>query len=282
MKIIDLTIPFGIATPPWPTYEPLQLKYFKRLAPNGANGQLLTHSNHLGTHLDGEIHFYTPGKDIASLDFDFLAHEAAIVDLSDACGELLGASTNPGALPTVYVLTRQPELGVLRSLLGADVLEGPLVTFSPLYGALVVYDDRAGKGRRYGLNPETVGDFVRGVFRQWLRRCVEDPPPWLAEGFAEYFGRCELKRGRLRCGLVPEDVTRLPVGPFLLQEIQPVKAPAPGHGGEKSVRMFFCLRFGHRGSAAEGIDMFRVDIARSGLEKIQNLRDFVYVELMAS
>jgi arylformamidase len=86
MKFIDLTMPLGIATPPWPTYEPLQVKYFKRLAPNGANGQLLTHSNHLGTHLDGEIHFYTPGKDIASLDMDFLVHEAAVVDLSDACG----------------------------------------------------------------------------------------------------------------------------------------------------------------------------------------------------
>ena len=54
MKFIDLTIPLGIATPPWPTYEPLQVKYFKRLAPNGANGQLLTHSNHLGTHLDNK------------------------------------------------------------------------------------------------------------------------------------------------------------------------------------------------------------------------------------
>ena len=83
MKIIDLTIPLGVATPPWPTYEPLQLKYFKRLAPNGANGQLVTHSNHVGTHLDGEIHFYTPGKDIASLDFDFLVHEGVVVDLSD-------------------------------------------------------------------------------------------------------------------------------------------------------------------------------------------------------
>ncbi len=65
MKFIDLTIPLGIGTPPWPTYEPLQVKYFKRLAPNGANGQVVTHSNHVGTHLDGEIHFYTPGKDIA-------------------------------------------------------------------------------------------------------------------------------------------------------------------------------------------------------------------------
>ena len=87
MKYIDLTIPLGIGTPPWPTYEPLQVKYFKRLAPNGANGQLLTHSNHLGTHLDGEIHFFTPGKDIASLDLDFLIHKAAVVDLSDVCGD---------------------------------------------------------------------------------------------------------------------------------------------------------------------------------------------------
>ena len=87
MKPIDLTIPLGIGTPAWPTYEPLQVKYFKRLAPNGANGQLVTHSNHVGTHLDGEIHFYTPGKDIASLDFDYLMHEGVIVDLSDAAGD---------------------------------------------------------------------------------------------------------------------------------------------------------------------------------------------------
>ena len=87
MKLVDLTIPIGIATPPWPTYEPLQLKYFKRLAPNGANGQVLTHSNHVGTHLDGEIHFYTPGKDIASLDMDFLCGPGAVVDLSDAVGD---------------------------------------------------------------------------------------------------------------------------------------------------------------------------------------------------
>ena len=88
MKLIDLTIPLGVGTPPWPTYEPLQLKYFKRLAPNGANGQLLTHSNHLGTHLDGEIHFFTPGKDIAALDLNgFLVGPGVVVDLSDAVGD---------------------------------------------------------------------------------------------------------------------------------------------------------------------------------------------------
>ena len=49
IKMYELSIPIGINTPPWPTYEPLQMKFFKRLAPNGANGQLMTHSNHVGT-----------------------------------------------------------------------------------------------------------------------------------------------------------------------------------------------------------------------------------------
>ena len=87
MKAIDLTIPLGIGTPPWPTYEPLQVKYFKRLAPNGAHGQLVTHSNHVGTHLDGEIHFHTPGKDIAELDLNFLMADGVIVDLSDVAAD---------------------------------------------------------------------------------------------------------------------------------------------------------------------------------------------------
>jgi arylformamidase len=87
MKPIELSIPLGIGTPAWPTYEPLQMKYFKRLAPNGANGQILTHSNHVGTHMDGEIHFYTPGKDIAALTLDYLMHEGVVVDLSDAAGD---------------------------------------------------------------------------------------------------------------------------------------------------------------------------------------------------
>ena len=60
MKLIDLTIPLGIGTPPWPTYEPLQVKYFKRLAPNGANGQVVTHSNHLGTHSGWTVPFLYP------------------------------------------------------------------------------------------------------------------------------------------------------------------------------------------------------------------------------
>jgi arylformamidase len=58
------------------------------IAGSNTNGQLLTHSNHLGTHLDGEIHFFTAGKDIAQLELsDFLIGPGVVVDLSDAAGD---------------------------------------------------------------------------------------------------------------------------------------------------------------------------------------------------
>jgi len=85
IKSYDLTQPLSHLTPPWPTYEPLQIKFFKRLSPNGANGQVLTHSNHIGTHLDGPLHFCTHGGDIASLSLDFLCNEGVVVDISDIC-----------------------------------------------------------------------------------------------------------------------------------------------------------------------------------------------------
>jgi len=83
IKVYDLSQNTSILTPPWPTYEPLQVKFFKRLAPNGANGMLITTSNHVGTHLDGPLHFDTPGRDIASLEMDKLMGPGVVVDLSD-------------------------------------------------------------------------------------------------------------------------------------------------------------------------------------------------------
>jgi len=83
IKMYDLSIPTGIGTPPWPTYEALQVKYFKRLTPNGANGQVITTSNHIGTHLDGPLHFDTAGRDIASLELTKLCAPGVVVDLSD-------------------------------------------------------------------------------------------------------------------------------------------------------------------------------------------------------
>jgi len=83
VKMYDLSQNTSHLTPPWPTYEPLQVKFFKRLSPNGANGQLITTSNHVGTHLDGPLHFDTSGRDIASLELEKLVGPGVVVDLSD-------------------------------------------------------------------------------------------------------------------------------------------------------------------------------------------------------
>ncbi|HKL12106.1 MAG TPA: cyclase family protein [Halanaerobiales bacterium] len=84
MKLYDLTQKIGVSTPPWPTYEPLELKYFKRLSTERVNGQIIKTSNHIGTHLDGERHFWTAGRDMASVPLEDLFGEGVIVDLSDA------------------------------------------------------------------------------------------------------------------------------------------------------------------------------------------------------
>lgn len=86
-KIYDLTQRLSIHTPPWPSYMPLQIQYFKRIAGahmgQGANGQIIQTSNHVGTHIDGEIHFHSSGKTIGDTPLDFWYGPAAVADISD-------------------------------------------------------------------------------------------------------------------------------------------------------------------------------------------------------
>ncbi len=91
VKMYDLTQPLSVHTPPWPSYMPLQLGYFKRIAGahmgQGANGQIITTSNHVGTHMDGEIHFYGAGRSIGDVPIEEWCGEGVVVDISDAVGD---------------------------------------------------------------------------------------------------------------------------------------------------------------------------------------------------
>ncbi len=88
---LDLTQNLSIHTPPWPSYMPLGLQYFKRLAGahmgQGANGQIMTTSNHVGTHMDGEIHFHPCGRAIGQVPLDEWYGPGAVVDISDVLPE---------------------------------------------------------------------------------------------------------------------------------------------------------------------------------------------------
>jgi kynurenine formamidase len=87
VNVYDLTQDLSVHTPPWPSYMPLGIQYFKRIAGahmgQGANGQILTTSNHVGTHMDGEIHFHSSGRAIGQVPMAEWIGPGAIVDISD-------------------------------------------------------------------------------------------------------------------------------------------------------------------------------------------------------
>jgi arylformamidase len=87
VKVYDLTQRLSIHTPPWPSYMPLQIQYFKRLAGahmgQGANGQIIKTSNHVGTHIDGQIHFFASGQTIGNVPLKKWIGQGVVVDISD-------------------------------------------------------------------------------------------------------------------------------------------------------------------------------------------------------
>ncbi|MCX7004820.1 MAG: cyclase family protein [bacterium] len=91
VKMYDLTQPLSIHTPPWPSYMPLGIQYFKRIAGahmgQGANGQIITTSNHVGTHMDGEIHFHASGRSIGQVPMREWVGQGVVVDLSKELGD---------------------------------------------------------------------------------------------------------------------------------------------------------------------------------------------------
>jgi arylformamidase len=90
-KMYDLTQRLSVHTPPWPSYMPLQVQYFKRIAGahmgQGANGQIIKTSNHVGTHIDGEIHFHASGRTIGNVPMREWVGPAAVADISDVVSD---------------------------------------------------------------------------------------------------------------------------------------------------------------------------------------------------
>lgn len=91
MKMYDLTQRLSVHTPPWPSYMPLGIQYFKRIAGahmgQGANGQIITTSNHVGTHMDGEIHFHASGRTIGQVPMEEWVGQGVVVDISEDVGD---------------------------------------------------------------------------------------------------------------------------------------------------------------------------------------------------
>lgn len=83
---MDLTTPLSIQTPQWLNYEPLTVRNHRRvnqfefgLARNASTCEA---SIHLGTHMDGEIHFHSPGRPIGKMPLDYWYGPGVVADIS--------------------------------------------------------------------------------------------------------------------------------------------------------------------------------------------------------
>ncbi len=91
VRMLDLTVPFSVQTPQWANYEPLSIKYTRRVGGQyfglGRNNAHCRASFHLGTHMDGEKHFYAAGRTIGEMPFDYWFGPGVIADISDVVSD---------------------------------------------------------------------------------------------------------------------------------------------------------------------------------------------------
>lgn len=92
VKRHDLTSPLSVHTPQWLNYRPLTVTNHKRINGQefgiGRNGSICEASIHLGTHMDGEVHFHAPGRPIGTMPLDTWYGPGVIADLSEVVSDL--------------------------------------------------------------------------------------------------------------------------------------------------------------------------------------------------
>ncbi len=86
IQALDMTLPFSVQTPQWANYEPLSVKYTKRVGGQdlglGRNNAHCRASFHLATHMDGEKHFWAAGRTIGEVPLDYWHGPGVIADIS--------------------------------------------------------------------------------------------------------------------------------------------------------------------------------------------------------
>jgi arylformamidase len=85
-EMIDMTVPFSVMTPQWLNYVPLSVTFTKRVGGQyfgmGRNGSICNASIHLGSHMDGEKHFYPNGRTIGQVPLKDWVGPGVIADIS--------------------------------------------------------------------------------------------------------------------------------------------------------------------------------------------------------
>lgn len=83
MRLVDLTHPLSIHSPGWVGYPGFKMWYQQTHHTDGIVSQIIETPLHVSTHIDGEMHGVSGGRDVASIPLDRLFGECAVVDVSE-------------------------------------------------------------------------------------------------------------------------------------------------------------------------------------------------------
>ena len=85
-QMLDMTLPFSVQVPQWANYEPLTVRYIRRVGGQkfgmGRNSSICNASIHLATHMDGEKHFWPNGRTIGEVPLEHWVGPGVIADIS--------------------------------------------------------------------------------------------------------------------------------------------------------------------------------------------------------
>jgi kynurenine formamidase len=201
VKLYDLTQPLSVHTPPWPSYVPLSVQYFKRIAGahmgQGANGQIITTSHHVGTHMDGEIHFYGHGRSIGEVPLPEWCGPGVVVDISKEVAD--------------YDLY-SPEMITSK----VDVQKGDILIINTGYHRYAWYNPEADEVRYFVKHPGPDPKFHKWALKMKLKwigvDCGSADHPmntiirtWHPKSFTEAEAKVKQRYGKAWDELFPQD-----------------------------------------------------------------------------
>jgi kynurenine formamidase len=116
VNMLDMTLPFSVQTPQWANYEPLTVTYRKRVGGQhfgkGRNGSICRASFHLGSHMDGEKHFWANGRSIGQVPLDHWLGAGVIADIS---GLVSNSSVYTPAMIESVVDVQQGDILIIKT-----------------------------------------------------------------------------------------------------------------------------------------------------------------------
>jgi arylformamidase len=117
LKIIDLSYPINTATPPWPGWPTVEMKFLDRARDNKPHERHVNSSRfamniHCGTHMDAPYHFFEKGKTIDKVPLERTYGPATLVDLR---GKGPGSHITPADLEKSAPSLRRTRKAILRT-----------------------------------------------------------------------------------------------------------------------------------------------------------------------